>query len=137
MTLNDLYQQLHEINISDSINVTPGNGLVVLYGASDDLLELTGEVKDEKGAYEGGIYHLIKKQTGWQCLNEEEYDAAVEMLSEYGIALKSIKVDMKWDHKGISWFLSTDYPYHLTFDILEDGDIFCRGLIIDLNKFEA
>ncbi len=35
-------------------------GLVVVYGASDDLMEFRGAIEDEVGCYEGGVAYLIK-----------------------------------------------------------------------------
>lgn len=34
------------------------NNLLVLFGASDDLLEMRGAIRDEVGAYDGGEYAL-------------------------------------------------------------------------------
>ena len=31
------------------------NGIVIVYGASDDLMELDGAIYDEFGCYEGGV----------------------------------------------------------------------------------
>ena len=35
------------------------NNLLVLFGASDDLLEMRGAIYDEAGAYDGGEYALV------------------------------------------------------------------------------
>jgi len=114
-------------------------GLVVLYGASDDLLELNGAIYDELGAYNGGEYYLCKKKKGWQALNEEDFEDDQEKASEYDVAIPHIKIKMSWDvdtpDGRFSWLLTTDYPHHSHFDIMEDGEVFCRGLVIDLNQF--
>lgn len=35
------------------------------------------------------------------------------------------------DEIDASWLIKTDIP-HATFDILEDGDLFCRGVVFAL-----
>lgn len=37
------------------------NNLLVVFGASDDLLEVRGAISDEYGAYDGGEFLLVKK----------------------------------------------------------------------------
>jgi len=38
------------------------HGLVIVYGASDDLVEFAGAINDELCAYDGGQYLLDKKR---------------------------------------------------------------------------
>lgn len=42
----------------DFIDAAKEAGLVIVYGASDDLMEFEGAIRDELGAYEGATAYL-------------------------------------------------------------------------------
>ena len=72
------------------------SGLLVLFGASDDLVELRGKIDAE-----GELLHI----------------------------------DACWckEKGGPSWTFETEAP-HATFEIPEDGEVFCRGIVIDVKE---
>src|SRR5882672_7716985 len=90
------------------------NGLVVVYGASDDLMELDGAIYDEFGCYGGGVAYLNEDgELLYPCENpcphcdlESAMDAARE-------------IEAVWNEEGYSWTYRTFIP-HATFDVLED-----------------
>src|SRR5262245_70851 len=93
-------------------------GLVAIFGASDDLMEIRGAAYEEIGAYNGGAAFFTKD--GFRdnrCANErcpyhkEEADAAS-------------MVEVFWDTGGFSWKYETKIP-HSTFVIKEDGENYC------------
>lgn len=43
------------------------NGIVIVYGASDDLMELDGAIYDEFGCYEGGVCVLRENYVRQKC----------------------------------------------------------------------
>jgi hypothetical protein len=117
------------------------NGLLVLFGASDDLLELRGAVSDEVGAYKGGIVYLVKKKGNkLGVVSEHVLDEIQALMSENDLeySLPKIKAAAsEWCPPSLacSWLITTDFP-HSTFDIMEDNDLYCRGVVIDIRDIE-
>lgn len=109
------------------------NGLVVVFGASDDLIELRGSIHDEYGA--GSIYfhkkNLVEFDNRFDNLKDQ-----IEFLKSYGLKFNDIK--SVWDDKEInaSWSYKTDIP-HSTFDIYEDDELYCRGIVFSLDDLKG
>ena len=101
------------------------NGLVVVFGASDDLMELRGTFDDEIDCYGGGDIILdimginVDKKTG--CFLGNNIIKAV------------------WCNKDIipqySWIYETDLP-HSTFNIMEDDEYYCRGIVFSIHDLK-
>lgn len=86
------------------------SGLVVVFGASDDLCEMRGAIDDEFGCYDGGEI---------EC---EEYPETL-------IA--------KWcPSDECSWGYETDLP-HADFNIYEDDMLYCVGIVVDLKEYQT
>lgn len=83
--------------------IAKGNGLVVVFGASDDLCEIRGAEDDEIDCFGGG---------------------------EATIAGTKIKIN--WCKDGYSWTYDTDIP-HECFDVYEDGEKYCRGIVFSIS----
>lgn len=102
------------------------HGLVVVYGASDDLVEFGGAIHDELGAYNGTTAYLTSDGL---LQNECENDECphFEKMKE-----KAATIDALWcAEDGYSWTYKTEIP-HATFDIMEDGGPYCRGIVFAL-----
>ena len=111
-------------------------GLVVVFGASDDLVELRGAIDDELGAYEGTTLRItpLGLLPSWETVLEAgaESDAEDYFLKKHaGIA----EVKALWCPGdallGTSWAYETAIP-HATFDVMEDGELYCRGIVFRL-----
>ena len=92
----------------DSVEVNQkakDNGLVIIFGMSDDLLEMRGII-DREASISGSITtHL---------------------------GTRDIDIYVSWspeDKPEVSWEIVPDCP-HETFNIMEDGQIFCIGAVI-------
>lgn len=100
-------------------------GLVIVYGASDDLMEFDGLMRDELSAYEGTTAYLT--QNGLlqnDCENDD--------CPHYAKLKKSARtIEALWDKDGYSWVYQTTIS-HATFDIVEDGEKYCRGIVFEL-----
>ena len=98
-------------------------GLVAIFGYSDDVAELRGAIDDEVGAStiyltENGLYRK-------SC--EDEYCP-----HEKTVRLNCRTVEPRWcDEPDVSWTYRTDIP-HKVFHIMEDGDVYCRGIVFYL-----
>ena len=85
-------------------------GIVVVFGASDDLMEFRGAIYDEAGCYDGGVVKLNEVKNG---------------------ATKSIEA-LWCKEDPYSFTYKTEIP-HETFIIVEDGcDDYCRGIVFYL-----
>lgn len=101
------------------------DGLVVLFGGSDDLMEFRGSVNDEVSCYEGGVAYLTSAglfQT--ECDN----DACPH---EKRLRNEAVPISAIWDRDGYSWVYETMIP-HEVFDIMEGGEKYCRGIVFSL-----
>ena len=100
-------EYLHEITKEEEA-LAKELGFVVVFGYSDDNAELRGAIDDEIGCYDGGIL---------------EHDD-----------LPSV-IYADWCPKDIdcSWSYGTSIP-HENFNIYEDGELYCVGIVCDINK---
>lgn len=102
-------------------------GIVVLFGASDDLAEFRGAVHDEVGVWDGGDIPITDKGLP---SNKCEHDDCPYYLE----SLKGARnIEAVWCDADVkcSWSYKTDIP-HVTFDIMEDGELYCRGIVFRL-----
>jgi hypothetical protein len=99
------------------------SGLVVVYGASDDLVEFEGAISDEVGG--PGIIPITR--TG---ILQSECDGGDECPYFEAILKAATTIEAIWcgEPSGPSWTYKTALP-HSTFNIMEDGDVFCRGIV--------
>ena len=100
-------EYLHEITKEEEA-LAKELGFVVVFGYSDDNAELRGAIDDEIGCYDGGVL---------------EHDALP------GI----IYADWCPEDIDCSWAYGTSIP-HENFNIYEDGELYCVGIVCDINK---
>lgn len=104
-------------------------GLVILYGASDDLMEFEGARREEISCYEGG--------TAWVddqgVLPDRDTLEEDEEIADYVQRKKTARpIEALWCQEGdYSWTYKTEIP-HATFEVVEDGEPYCRGIVFDL-----
>lgn len=111
-------------------------GLLVIFGASDDLCELRGVIKDEVGAYDGTTVLIGRDGKLFPELEDDDEEILKKhAVFEHVLEMRrsAIRIEAIWDSEGYSWVYETKTP-HATFDILEDGDKYCRGIVIDLKS---
>lgn len=101
--------------------------VLIVFGASDDLIEFRGIFTDETGCYNGGTLHV----TPSKLIPEHDCDdCECEYCGYRDVIANAAEIDAKWDHNGYSWYISAKVQ-HATFEILEDGDKYCRGIVIE------
>lgn len=97
-------------------------GLLIVYGLSDDLVEFDGAFTDEIGAYNGTISYVDKRGV----LGRDDIADFVNREPN------ARKIEAIWaPGNSYSWMFKTDIP-HATFEIVEGGGPYCRGIVIDL-----
>jgi len=107
--------------------VAKENGLVVVYGYSDDNMEFRGAIDGEYGSYRGSAVFITKNGH----LLDECHECDCDFCGYAEKKKQARKIDALWDNDGYSWTYQTDIP-HATFDILEDGEKYCRGIVFEL-----
>ena len=102
-------------------------GLFVIFGASDDLMEVRGVMNDEFSCRRGGKW-LIDKHgilPSWDDVQDDEIKAEQRFLRKQGAyTLKAL-----WDNGEYSWTYETVLP-HAVFGIMDEGEKYCRGIVI-------
>lgn len=110
------------------------NNLVICFGASDDLCEFRGKLYDEKGCYNGGDIYFCQGEIA-NPDEEDTDDAGIESFEKKSFP----KIKAVWCPKNehgqveCSWKYETEIP-HATFDIFEDGELYCRGIVFDFSS---
>lgn len=108
-------------------------GLVVVFGASDDLMEIRGAIHDEFDCYDGGTALI----DGMGCLDDwerfkEDYDDEEMFKLYFQRKEKARPITAIWCKGDICWEYETDIP-HATFDIMEEGDTYCKGIVFHIS----
>jgi hypothetical protein len=98
------------------------DSVYIIFGASDDLIEIRGQETEELGCFEGGVVMF----NGDGILTNECEDPQCPYWQKLCDTAK--EVEAVWDSEGYSWTYKTDIP-HATFDIMEDGEKYCRGIV--------
>jgi len=94
------------------------NGLIVVYGASDDLIEFEGCISEEEGCWSGGLFKInAKKLTVKETENSESKNV-----------IKAIWCDPELN---TSWSYETKIP-HVKFNVMEDDDLYCIGIVFSI-----
>lgn len=104
------------------IKLAKDSGLIVAFGYSDDNLELHGMVDDEVSAYDGT--EVMVRLDKMEVVGDDACPDCMERC-------KSITINAEWSPKdpSASWLITSSEPFE-TFDIMEDGELFCRGCVI-------
>ena len=121
-------EYLHEITRGEA-ELAKASGLVVVYGASDDLIEFRGAIRDEGDCYDSGTVLIDTKGVlpSWDEASESE-ESAQEYFERKA---KARTITALWAKEpGYSWTYKTDIP-HETFEIVEDGEPYCRGIVFN------
>lgn len=105
-------------------------GLVVAYGYSDDNLELAGAVSEEIGAWDGQTVYFTKagllvNDCNSCCPHFEKMKAAAAPL------------ELVWHgNSDPCWDFKTSIP-HETFEVYDEGTLYCRGVVFALADVPA
>lgn len=110
-------------------------GLVVIFGASDDLMEFRGAISDETYPGEEGTAKLHRGG-----LLADHADCECEFCGYEALAKKCAGVQAQWcKEPGYSWTYKTELP-HASFEVVEDdgtGEKYCRGIVVALENLPS
>ena len=106
----------------DLAEFADNNNIVIVYGASDDLMEFEGAIYDEAGCFDGGKIYFDKNGVKENASNMIE-------------AVWCDKNRTDKDGNIISWTYKTDIP-HETFMIYDGGEPYCEGIVFKLSDLK-
>lgn len=115
----------------EELLIAKESNIVIIYGASDDLMEIDGAITDEADVWDGGTVHI---QISYECEGQIIGGGVVGNNGQNNV----MSIEAKWcedkteDRKTISWSYETSVP-HEEFDIMEDGEVYCRGIIFKID----
>ena len=93
------------------------DGVVVVYGASDDLIEFEGVIQDEGDCYNDKVFYLNKE--GLTTSYSKNY------------------VKVTHPHDGTVQFnYETNIPCEW-FNVVEDGELYCKGFVFNINDLKG
>lgn len=120
ISLRDFFEGLSD----PEIECAKRNGLVIVYGYSDDLIELKGAIQAEGECFEGGDFHLIKEDGKWKLVRGEGVCNTISAKWYNRLSLTD-------NGDIIPWSYETDIS-HEKFLANNGGDIFCEGFVFNV-----
>ncbi len=134
MSIKEFAQQLngkeygYPMFTEKEIQTAKDNGWVIVSGASDDLMEFEGAIRDEGVCFDGGKVFFSK--SGVYNGEDDKY--------KFPNCIKAIwcsGVNRDGDGNTITWTYKTDIP-HETFMVYEDEEPYCRGIVFSVNDLK-
>jgi len=128
---------LHHHVLKELFDQAKAAGLVIVFGASDDLMEFRGAIYDEVDAYEGGTAFVDSEGLLPDRENIEDDD---ELQSYFLRKPNARKIVACWDDDefaigaadgGFTWTYRTNIP-HATFAVMDGDEPYCRGIVFAL-----
>lgn len=125
-----LAEWLHGNEMGKEINdnecaTAKAQGLVVVFGYSDDVTEFRGAIHDEVGL---GTINFTKDG---KFIDDDRLEE-LEGLVHDGVLPAMPVMNFINATFGIAGHrYATDIPHH-TFDVMEDGELFCRGIVFSI-----
>lgn len=117
----------------EEIKIAEESGLVIVFGASDDLMEFLGAICDEVGCYSGEVIHLDENGVYPKFIESDVCENCDFFKAELA---KKKSITATWcGGDGYLWTYCTDIP-HETFDILEDGEKYCWGIVLNIEDLK-
>lgn len=119
---------------SELLTAAKVHGLVIVYGHSDDLMEFEGAIEDEFGCYDGGECRIDSEGVlPDRDQAEDDADGDDDRMEDWHRRRKAAKkIEAIWCATGQpAWTYKTKIP-HATFNVMEDGEVQCRGLVFNI-----
>ena len=108
------------------------NNIIIIFGYSDDLIEVRGKIYDEFDIFDGD--KLLFTSQG--ILSNECYNKDCENFKLLKTLLNPQEVKAIWRNSSPYWSYQTDIP-HKTFRMLDsDDEIYCIGIVFSLSDIK-
>jgi len=104
--------------------------LVVIYGSSDDSFEARGAITGQQYVYD---HSTVLIDTKGLLPERDNIDDDAELRDFFARETLAKKVEAIFASVAPepAWTYSTTIP-HATFEIMEDGEVYCRGIVISM-----
>ena len=109
------------------------DGVVIVFGASDDLIEFRGAIRDEDGAWEGTEVRITPDLT---LFSDDSNRETANYNSDQIVKMPIVKATWCPKELETSWLISSAIP-HETFNIFEGGDLYCRGIVFSVDSVKG
>ena len=129
MTAKEIADMLDGIDYGELINergkvkeifgLAEESELVIVHGASDDLMEFRGAIEDEADCYDGGDVYFDEDGIG---IDAEDADNLIT----------AVWAD---EEKNASWTYETDIP-HEEFKVYDEGVLYCIGIVFSVDNLK-
>lgn len=140
MTHSEFVELIKEVEhhnelTQDQERIAKENNLIVVFGYSDDNMEFRGALYDEVGCYEGGSAFIT---TNGELLQEPDCGCDHSINWWVSEKNKATEIEAVWCPKDESGQVICSWAYktkaeHSTFNVMEDGDLYCIGIVFDLS----
>jgi hypothetical protein len=135
MTIQEWAERLNGRELEDGeAEELKAEGYVIAYVHSAALLEFRGEIDDEVSAWQGTRVNLCRRKNGSYDIIPERNGCTDNEFSLDEI-FKMEKINAIWcprdlkDNVWAAWHIEPCYVPHLHFDIMENGNLYCRAAI--------
>lgn len=119
------------------------DGVVVVYGYSDDLMELDGAIYDEYEAYDEETYYWFGKS----FVSNDKINEFLNYIDDDFYAFKPLieplfKKNFERSYitskpgKDCQFEYQTNIPNVEWFDVMEDGELYCKGFVFYKNDLK-
>lgn len=105
----------------EEIRMAKELGFVIVFGASDDLIEFYGAINEEFDCYGGGFFQFDALSKCFSPVEENEVNK------------NCFYIEPLFAEGEYTWVYRTNIP-HAEFDIIENGEKYCRGIIFSLDS---
>lgn len=110
-------------NVRDIEAEAKEHGIVIVMGASDDLMEFSGAIEDEGGCFDGG--NVFFDRSG---VSQDD--------TERNNVIEAVWCDgMNSDGIPATWTYQTEIP-HEKFNVWEDEELYCVGIVFSVEDVE-
>jgi hypothetical protein len=117
------------------------DGIMVIFGYSSDLLVFAGVINAEINAWDGTVVYIGINNDGDIKIAEIRdlfNDSSFSGRREYIKKIISIRAPQNEKRKvWASWHITShDIEPAYSFDIMEDGELFCRGILFETKELD-
>lgn len=117
--------------VTEAVELAKKNNIVIVFGASDDLMEFRGAIDSEVDCFEGGSAFITPEGEllDMDCLADCNDCKYFEKVKDKSIEIKALWCETL---SNCCWTYETKIP-HETFMIWEDDEQYCRGIVFSLD----
>lgn len=118
------------------------DGIVAVFGYSDDLMELEGAIYDEYEAYDEKTYYWFGKS----FVSNDRINEFLDEVDDEFYAFKPILEPLFRNNKEQSWIRTKhgkdcqfEYKTNIPcewFNVMEDGELYCKGFVFNKNDLK-